>query len=105
MRALQADTHERFYGFVTAVDKDKAAITAGLQPKTNETKTMGTRHTGPARAAGEGMYRRPILIQALALTQTLNLILTRKPQRESHTTSHRTWLPQAPRTLCTLLCG
>ena len=51
----QAETHERFYGFVTAVDKDKAAITAGLQATTNETKTMGTRHTGPARAAGEGV--------------------------------------------------
>ena len=51
---MQADKHERFFGFVTAVDADKGAITAGLQAQTNETKTRGTRHTGPARAAGEG---------------------------------------------------
>ena len=52
---------------MTAVDKDKAAITTGLQPKTNETKTMGTRHTGPARAAGEGMHTLSRLAQIPAL--------------------------------------
>ena len=92
-------------------------ITAGLQPKTNETKTMGTRHTGPARAAGEGTYRLLMLTLKLAPART-NPTPTSDPNSTSNPNptsnkidnkshygsdkpTHRKWLLQASLTLCT----
>ena len=45
---------ERYFGFVSAVAADMEQLIQGLGPEDHETKTQGTRHTEPARIAGEG---------------------------------------------------
>ena len=56
---------ERFFGFVGAVAKDMESLTDGLGPQDRETKTRGTRHTDPARVAGEGAATRHLDSMAL----------------------------------------
>ncbi|KAH7885984.1 hypothetical protein F5I97DRAFT_1808732 [Phlebopus sp. FC_14] len=47
---------ENFWASVTAVGNDLHKLEKGLGEKTYETKTRGTRHEGPVRLVGRGVY-------------------------------------------------
>jgi hypothetical protein len=48
--------HNRFWGFVRRVFKDRTALNQELGPQVYETKTRGLRHLQPVRPAAEGIY-------------------------------------------------
>jgi hypothetical protein len=48
--------HNRFWGFVWRVFKDRAALNQELGAQEYETRTRGLRHVQPARPAAEGIY-------------------------------------------------
>lgn len=48
--------HERFFGFVEAVDTDISKLTEGLGPQEYQTQSSGSRTIDPSRTLGEGRY-------------------------------------------------
>ena len=48
--------HETLWGFVDAVERDRAAVRAAFAARTYMTKTRGERHLAAGRAAGEAGY-------------------------------------------------
>lgn len=53
----EAGGRQRYWGFVTGVERDPKTIVRELGPEEYETETRGERHQPAARPAGEGVYR------------------------------------------------
>src|ERR1043166_1745223 len=72
-RLPDLQSHERYWGFVEAVEKSGKAIEERLSGAVYETQTRGTRHLPAARPAGEGKYVLAFAGRSLHLLFVLDL--------------------------------